>query len=155
MALHKFCQRTVVTITPDMYLIEACQLLLHHNVGCLVVEEEGKLCGIPTDRDIALKAIGQGKEPQQTMVREIMTHNPACIEVDKTFHDLTALMHEHHVRRVPIVDAEGKVLGLVSMDDLWMLLSVELSDLGQGISGALVRPQVEYEADWPFEEWLC
>jgi hypothetical protein len=41
------------------------------------------------------------------------------------------------------------------MDDLWMLLSVELSDLGQGISGALVRPQIEYETDWPFEEWLC
>lgn len=156
MSLQQFCTRPVVTISPEQTILAACQLLHENNVGCLVVVENGKLRGILTDRDIALKVTRARKDPQQTTVREVMTANPIRIAVSKSLHDLTALMHAHHVRRVPIVDGGDQVMGMVTLDDLLILLGQELADLGQGISGALFRhpePAGEEEAPMPLQ-WL-
>jgi len=156
MSLQKFCQRPVVTISPEQTIVEACQLLRDRNVGCLVAVDGEKPCGMLTDRDIALKIIGEQKEFQRTKVRDIMTANPTCISVNKTVHELTALMHSHHVRRVPIVDGKDKVLGMVTLDDLLILLGQEMADIGQGVSGALFRPPVPagyQEAPLPLD-WL-
>src|SRR5258708_29676386 len=109
MSLQQFCQQSVITVSPAMNLVEACHVLEDRNTSCLVVEAEGKLCGIVTDRDIALRATGQCKDPQQTTVQEIMTPNPACIGVNQTLHDLTSLMHQYRVRRAPVVDERNKV----------------------------------------------
>ena len=76
MSLQKFCERPVVTVSPEQNITAACQLLREKNVGCLVAVENGKLCGILTDRDIALKVSGEKKDPQQTTVRAVMTENP-------------------------------------------------------------------------------
>lgn len=156
MSLQKFCERPVVTISPEQTIVEACLLLREKNVGCLVAVEEGKLRGILTDRDIALKVSGEKKDPQRTKVREVMTANPARITVHKTLHDLTALMHSHHVRRVPVVDGGDKVLGMITLDDLLMLLGQEMADIGQGVSGALFRKPAPAEAEQaPLPlEWL-
>ncbi|MBI3796305.1 MAG: CBS domain-containing protein, partial [Deltaproteobacteria bacterium] len=139
MSLQKFCERPVVTVSLEQNIVEACRLMREKNVGCLVAVEGEKLRGILTDRDIALKVTADKKDPQQTKVRDIMTANPTRIVVSKTLHDLTALMHTHHVRRVPIMDGADKVLGMVTLDDLLILLGQELADIGQGVSGALFR----------------
>lgn len=154
--MQKFCERPVVTISPGQTIVEACLLLREKNVGCLVAIEDGKLRGILTDRDIALKVSGEKKDPRQTTVRKVMTANPASIAVNKTLHDLTTFMHSHHVRRVPIVDGGDKVLGMVTLDDLLILLGQEMADIGQGVSGALFRkpmPAEEEAAPLPLE-WL-
>ena len=156
MSLEKFCERSVVTISPEQNIIAACQLMREKNVGCLVAVEGEKLRGILTDRDIALKVTAEKKDPQQTKVRDIMTANPTRITVNKTLHDLTALMHAHHVRRVPIVDGGDKVVGMITLDDLLILLGQELADIGQGVSGALFRqpsPAGEEESPMPLQ-WL-
>jgi CBS domain-containing protein len=156
MSLQQFCDRPVVTITPDQPIAEACRLLREKNVGCLMAVENEKLRGILTDRDIALKVTGEEKDPQQTKVREVMTPHPARIAVTKSLHDLTALMHAQHVRRVPIVDGGEKVLGIVTLDDLLVLLGEEMADLGKGIAGALFRrpePAGAEESLFPLE-WL-
>jgi CBS domain-containing protein len=137
MSLQKFCERPVVIISPEQNIVEACRLMRDKNVGCLAAVEGEQLRGILTDRDIALKVSGEKKDPQQIKVRDIMTANPTRISVNKTLHDLTALMHSHHVRRVPIVDGGEKVMGIVTLDDLLMLLGQEMADIGQGIAGAL------------------
>jgi predicted transcriptional regulator len=85
-----------------------------------------------------------------------MTAHPTCISVTKTVHELTALMHAQHVRRVPIVDGKDKVLGMVTLDDLVMLLGQEMADIGQGVSGALFHPPVpagDEQAPLPLD-WL-
>jgi CBS domain-containing protein len=127
-----------VTISPEQNILEACRLMRERNIGCLVADAEGKMSGILTDRDVALKVTGEAKDPRQTRVREIMTPNPVCISVEKNLHDLTALMHTHHVRRVPVVNGVDKALGIVTMDDLIALLADEMSDLGKTISEAAV-----------------
>jgi CBS domain-containing protein len=156
MSLQQFCKRPVVTVSPEQNIVEACQLMREKNVGCLVAVEGEKLSGILTDRDIMLKVTGEKKDPQQTRVREIMTANPTRITVNKSLHDLTSLMHSHHVRRVPIVEGGDKVIGMVTLDDLLILLGQELADIGQGVSGALFRqpePAGEEETPMPLQ-WL-
>lgn len=156
MSLQKFCARPVITITPEQNIADACQLLQDKNVGCVVVVEGGKLCGVLTDRDIALKVVGAHKDPYQTTVREIMTPHPVRISVDQSLHELTALMHRHHVRRVPIVDGENKVQGIVTLDDLLVLLGEEMSDISKSLTAALFRAPAAAtpeEAAPPFE-WL-
>lgn len=136
MSLQEFCQRSVVSISPRGSIVEACRLMESKNVGCMVVQEDGKLCGVLTDRDIALKVAGESRDPQGTKVGDVMTKNPVRISVDKGLQELTSLMHSSHVRRVPIVNGLDKVLGIVTLDDLIALIGDEMSDIGGTVSEA-------------------
>jgi CBS domain-containing protein len=134
MSLLDFCRKPVVTISPENTIVEACRMLKENNVGCLIVESQGKLCGILTDRDVALKVTGEEKEPRTTQVGEVMTHDPIRISVDKDLHHLTSLMHAFHVRRVPVVDGYDTTLGIITLDDLIALLGEEMSEIGKAVS---------------------
>ena len=134
MSLENFCRKPVIKISPDDTIVEACRLMEANNVGCLIAENEGKLCGIVTDRDIALKVTGAQRDPQQTTVKAIMTRDPIRISVSKDLRQLTSLMHAYHVRRVPIVDGYDTTLGIISLDDLIALFGDEMSEIGKAIS---------------------
>lgn len=134
MSLKSYCRKPVVRISPETSITEACQLLEQNNIGCLIAEREGKLCGIVTDRDIALRVTGSKRDPDKTKVQDIMTPDPIRVSVDKDLHHLTALMHAYHVRRVPIVNGFDTTLGLVTMDDLIAELGSDISEIGKAIS---------------------
>lgn len=142
MALRNFCHKPVIKITPEKNILAACQLLKEYNVGCLIVESDGKLCGILTDRDIAIKVTGAQREPQHTTVAEVMTRDPVRVSVDKDLHHLTSLMHAYHVRRVPIVDGFDTTLGIVTLDDLIALFSDEMSELGKTVAEEFPQQKV-------------
>jgi CBS domain-containing protein len=137
MSLRDFCKHPVVKISPDQNVLEACSLLKKNNIGCIVVEKDAKLCGIVTDRDIALKVTGENRDPQVTKVREIMTPSPVRASVNNSLPELTALMHAFHVRRVPVVNGSHKTVGIITLDDVITLLGVELADIGKSISQPL------------------
>lgn len=139
MSLEQFCRRPVVAVSPERNILEACQLLEKENIGCVVAQEDGKVCGILTDRDIALKVTGQNKDPSQTKVEEVMTPNPIRISVDKSLAELTDLMRSIHVRRIPIVDDRGRAVGMVTLDDLIALLGDEIWDMGKTVTDALTH----------------
>ena len=137
MSLRTFCRHRVVTISPERSAAEACWPMKEKNVGCLIVENHGKRCGIITDRDIALKVTGEERDPLTTMVQEIMSGDPARISVDKDLPELVSLMHSRHVRRVPIVDETELTLGIVTLVDLIALFGYEMSALGNAVSEGL------------------
>lgn len=134
MSLNSYCRKPVVRISPETSITEACQLMEQNNVGCLIAEREGKLCGIVTDRDIALRVTGLRRDPDKTTVQDIMTPDPIRVSVGKDLHHLTALMHAYHVRRVPIVSGFDTTLGLVTLDDLIAQLGSDISEIGKAIS---------------------
>ncbi len=134
MSLQSYCRKPVIRVAPDAKVTEACQLMEQNNIGCLIAEREGRLCGIITDRDIALRVAGAKRDPDQTLVKDIMTPDPIRISVDKDLRQLTALMHAHHVRRVPIVNGLDTTLGIVTLDDLIAQLGDEMSEIGKAIS---------------------
>ena len=139
MSLQNYCRKPVVRISPETNITEACQLMEQNNIGCLIAEREGKLCGIVTDRDIALRVTGAKCDPDKTKVKDIMTPDPIRISVDKDLHHLTALMHAYHVRRVPIVNGFDTTLGIVTLDDLIAQLGDEMADIGKAISEEFPR----------------
>ncbi|HLN86946.1 MAG TPA: CBS domain-containing protein [Candidatus Limnocylindrales bacterium] len=134
MSLQSYCRKPVIRVAPDANITEACQLMEQNNVGCLIAEREGRLCGIVTDRDIALRVAGAKRDPEKTMVKDIMTPDPIRISVDKDLRQLTAMMHAYHVRRVPIVNGFDTTLGIVTLDDLIALLGDEMAEIGKAIS---------------------
>jgi CBS domain-containing protein len=139
MSLQTYCRKPVVRISPETNITEACQLLEQNNIGCLVAEREGRLCGILTDRDIALRVTGAKRDPDKTKVKEIMTPDPIRISVDKDMHHLTALMHAYHIRRVPIVNGFDTTLGIVTLDDLIAQLGDEMSEIGKAIAEEVLQ----------------
>jgi CBS domain-containing protein len=153
MSLREFCKRPIVTITPEHTILDACQLMREHNIGCLLVtEQDGRLSGVLTDRDIALRVTGEGRDPQLATVEGIMTPNPVRIPVDKSRHELTTLMHSQRVRRIPIIDREGKPIGIATLDDLLVLLGDEMSEIGKTVSEAFFRKPVTAGA-WDYHWW--
>ena len=155
MSLQKFCQWPVMAVTPEISIADACQMMWEKNIGSVVVVDEGKLCGVMTDRDVAMQVIREQKDPQQTMVREIMTANPACIRVEKTLPELTTLMRHRHVRRVPIVDEQHRPVGIVSLDDVLTLLGDEMADIRHTVSEAFFLGKHSDSPDFagPLEYW--
>jgi CBS domain-containing protein len=139
MSLQNFCRKPLVKVAPETNITEACRLMEQNNVGSVVTEQDGKLCGILTDRDIALRVAGAGKDPQTTLVKDIMTPDPIRISADKDLPQLTALMHAYHVRRVPIVNGFDTTLGIVTLDDLIAQLGDEMSEIGKAISEEFPR----------------
>lgn len=134
MSLENFCCKPLIKVSPDMNITKACRLMEQNNIGCLVVEEDGELCGIITDRDIALRVAGAQKDPRETLVKQIMTPDPIRISVDKDLRQLISLMHLHHVRRLPIVNGFNRPLGIVTFDDLIPQLGNEMSEIGKAIA---------------------
>ena len=106
MSLQNFCRKPLVKVAPETNITEACRLMEQNNVGSVVAEQDGKLCGILTDRDIALRVAGARKDPQTTLVKDIMTPDPIRISADKDLPQLTALMHAYHVRRGKAISEE-------------------------------------------------
>jgi CBS domain-containing protein len=147
MSLQRFCEWSIVTIPPETTIVEACQLPEEHGIGCFLVEEQGTLCGILTDGDIALRVTGRGRDPQQTTVWDIMTPNPVRIPVDSTLHELTMLMHRQHVRRMPIIDASGKAIGIVTLADLLVLLGDEMSDTAKTVTETFLHRPLATEPE--------
>ena len=137
MSLRNFCRKPLIRVSPETNITEACRLMEQNNVGCVVVETSGKLCGILTDRDIALRVAGAEKEPGKTTVREIMTPDPIRVFADRDIHHLTSLMRTYHVRRVPIVEGFDTTVGIVTLDDLMAQVGSEISEISRAIAEAI------------------
>ena len=137
MSLRNFCRKPLISVSPETNITEACRLMEQNNVGCVVVETSGKLCGILTDRDIALRVAGAEKEPGKTTVREIMTPDPIRVFADRDIRHLTSLMRTYHVRRVPIVEGFDTTVGIVTLDDLMAQVGSEISEISRAIAEEL------------------
>jgi CBS domain-containing protein len=107
------------TVSRDDTLNCAARLMRDHALGCLpVIDGEGRLAGIITDRDIALSAYEYGEALWKLRVEESM-HTPVfTCTPDDGIEVAARLMRKHRVRRLPVVDAGGKPLGIVSLDDI-------------------------------------
>jgi CBS domain-containing protein len=108
------------------------------NIGSVVIEEEMVPVGIVTDRDLALRVVARGDDPKATTAADVMTPDPVTITVDKGLLDVTGLMRDHAVRRVPVVDEHDKLVGIITLDDVMSLLTRELDDLGDVIEAEAV-----------------
>lgn len=130
----------VVSAGPKESLAVVARLMEQHNVTAVVIVVDQKPIGLVTERDLAL-ALGARGTPPQTCVERVMHSPVATIEQHLGVFHATEQMSNHRVRRLPLVDDEGCLVGIVTLDDLLKLLAGELSNLAQGIS---VQPDVPW-----------
>jgi CBS domain-containing protein len=109
----------VQCVSPGDTLVEAAGLMRQLDVGVLPVCEQDRLAGILTDRDIAVRAVADGRDPNQTSVREVMSPGAIySVHEDEDVNDAIRVLEKHQVRRVPVLNADGKLVGIVSMGDI-------------------------------------
>ncbi|ADU97192.1 putative signal transduction protein with CBS domains [Thermovibrio ammonificans HB-1] len=134
MPVRDLIRRKVVVIEPDDTVKLAAQRMEDKMVGSLVVIEGDRPVGIITDRDLALRVIGR-ELPPDTPIKEVMTRDPITIREDASFFELTKTFREAAVRRLIVVDKDGKLVGLISIDDTMELLTTEFANLIAAIRG--------------------
>ena len=106
-------------VTPQTSIREAARLMDEEGVGSLPIVSEGaRLVGIVTDRDIAIRAVGHGRDPEQTPVAEIASEEVYALTPDDDLDDALQTMARAQVRRVPIVVRENELVGMVSQADV-------------------------------------
>jgi CBS domain-containing protein len=111
------------------------------NVGAIVVSDGGRPLGVVTDRDIAVRVVAEGLAPESTSLRDVMSGQPVFLSGERPLDQLVAAMRDLAIRRVPVVDADGKLAGVVSMDDLIVLLAEQLGSLAEAIRREIAPPR--------------
>lgn len=131
MSIENMCATEVDTISADESARTAASRMRDHLIGCLVVcDVDQRPIGMLTDRDLATRIIAAGRNAMETSVAEVMTRWPRCIEADSTLEQALSAMQRVPCRRVPVVDDEGKLTGLVTLDDVLGQVARQFGQIG-------------------------
>ena len=108
----------VLSIGPDATVYEAALIMNEHRTGSLVVIEAGQVRGIITERDLLCKVVGMLRDPSTTLVRDAMTAEVVFCRPHTSVDEARGVMKNRRIRHLPVIDGEGRLLGLVSIGDL-------------------------------------
>ncbi len=124
------------TAQPGDTLQSAAQRMHDLNVGVLPVCEGDRLVGVLTDRDIVVRSTSAGQDPRTAKVADAMTTDARTLTDEASVLDAIQLMEQHQLRRVPVVDDAGKLVGIVSLGDLAAAGTPEAGEALEAISGS-------------------
>ena len=117
MQVKEIMTLNVETINSQADLIEASGKMKMLNIGALPVWEDEELIGMVTDRDIAIRAVAEQKDPSKTSVKEIMTSEVCCCFEDDDICDAARVMEENSIHRLLVVNGENNPVGFISLSD--------------------------------------
>jgi CBS domain-containing protein/uncharacterized protein (DUF2267 family) len=136
MPLYWYLRPRMVVLNPSSSVLEAARALEENRIGAVLVQDRGRLVGIVTDRDLAVRALGQSLDAKATRIAEVMTPSPVALRPENKRADAIRLMQEHNVRRIPLVEG-GQIVGMVTLDDLLLDEAAPLEELA-----AIVQAQI-------------
>jgi CBS domain-containing protein len=142
MQLKHFATSMVAVVEPETPALVVAKLMRQHHIGALVVvdaKEKSRPVGILTDRDLVLELMAESLDPAVFTAGDIMTVDPVLATPDMDAMDAVQLMKTHRLRRLVIVDDVGRLVGIVTMEDVLELLTRELANLAAGLAGARDR----------------
>jgi len=107
------------TVKPDSTAADAAKLMRDEDTGVVpIAEGDGRLVGVVTDRDIAIRIVADGKDPGSTKVTDFASQNLVTIDPQQELDEVLRLMAKHQVRRLPVVEEDGKLVGIVAQADI-------------------------------------
>lgn len=132
MAVGKICVREVDTAESNESVAVAAERMHQRSVGTLVVvNHTSQVVGILTDRDLTTRVLAKGLNGVGTAVHQVMTVGPKTVLESTPIESALAMMRSGKFRRLPVVDGRNKLVGLVTLDDILMLLAEELMQIGR------------------------
>lgn len=105
-------------LEPDENLVTAARVMKEFDIGCVLVGSEGCVAGMVTDRDIVLRGVSSGNSLSEMTVAEIMSRDPTFCSVDDTVQQAARIMADNQVRRLPVLNADRTLAGIVSLGDI-------------------------------------
>jgi CBS domain-containing protein len=130
--LKDLMSRDVKVISPEMTIRDAAQTMLDGDFGMMPVGEDDRMIGTISDRDIAIRAVAEGKGPD-TKVRDVMSDGIAWAYEDDSVEKAAKLMSDRQVRRLPVVDRDKRLVGIVALGDFAVDAS-EIKPAAQALS---------------------
>jgi CBS domain-containing protein len=106
------------SIDADKSVAYAAKMMRDEDVGLAPIVEGDKLIGTLTDRDIAIRVVAEGKDAEQTTVREVASTNVVTVDPQQDLDEALSLMAKHQVRRLPVVEEDGRLVGVVAQADV-------------------------------------
>jgi predicted transcriptional regulator len=145
MSVGELCIREVVITEKDASILEAARLMRRYHVGDLIVVERKERGNVPggiiTDRDIILNVVAEGRDATSTHVSDVFISDLATVKEVDSLYDTIHWMRSKGVRRIPVVDEDGYLTGVLSVDDILDYLSDELVTLSKLLLGQRVREE--------------
>ncbi len=139
MTIGQLCNRDVAVVTSDASVTQAAKLMREHHVGDLVVVDAARHpIAIVTDRDIAVYVVAQGLDADAIAVGDLSSRTIETISEDADFLETLTHMRRCAVRRMPIVDSDGALQGIVTLDDALELIGEAVNDLTVLVSREIV-----------------
>ncbi len=118
--------QSIHALAEDRTVLEAAKLMANRDVGAIVVmDADGGLAGIVTERDITRRVVTKGLDPKKTTIADIMSRKPDTVGPDDSALEALEIMRVRHYRHLPVVD-DDRVVGMVSVRDLYEVMKVEL-----------------------------
>lgn len=144
MRVGELCSREVVFVRSDETARAAAEVMREYHVGdvVVVVERNGRNMpvGVVTDRDLAIEIVAKGVDPDVVTAGDMVTQRVICAEQEESYVDVLERMRHAGVRRIPVVDVYGALVGILALDDVLRFVSRQLADIAQLIA---VQPQLE------------
>lgn len=136
MPLQWYRRPRLVVLNPDTPVLDAARAIEQNRIGAVVVQDQGRVVGIVTDRDLAVRALGRGLDPRTTRLDEVMTRSVATLLPSDRRADAIRVMQERNIRRIPLVE-DGRIVGIVTLDDLLIDEAAELDDLAAVVAAQI------------------
>ena len=133
MTIQHILRRSVKTLPPETSCAEAARLMRDDQIGCVVVSEGDRPSGVVTDRDLVVRVMAAGEDADRLALREVMSGAPVFVGDERSLDAVIRTMREQGVRRIPVVDEEGALEGIVTLDDLLVLLAEQLGSLAETV----------------------
>lgn len=109
-------------------VVDAAKLMKGEETGIAPIVEDGRLIGVVTDHDITLRVVAEGRDPLTTRVEDVASRDLITIDPDESLDEALALMAHHDVRRLPVIEEDGTLVGIVSHADVLRHVEAERSD---------------------------
>jgi CBS domain-containing protein len=132
MTLARF-KAPLVTAEAEDTVEKSARTMRDRHTGCLVLIRHGRPAGLITDRDLVVRVMAEGRDPATSRIGDFVTYDPITVSVNDGIETAVARMRDHGVRRLPIVDDDGVAVGIVTADDLLILLGGEIAAVSEGI----------------------
>lgn len=144
MSVGRICVREVDTANLDESVAVAAERMHQRAVGTLVVVNDAdQVVGIVTDRDLVSRVLAKGRNPTETSVGEVMTVGPKTVSEQTSIESALLIMRSGRFRRIPVVERDNKLVGLITLDDILMLLAEEFTQIGRLLTRETPRAVIE------------
>jgi CBS domain-containing protein len=113
------------TVKPGDSIVDAAKLMRGEDSGIAPIVDGDRLVGVITDRDIAVRVVAEGRDPVTTLVEEVASTNLITVDPQQDLDEALRLIRQHHVRRLPVVEEDGRLIGIVVESDVARHIDVE------------------------------